>query len=71
MADRDAEGPPDTQPGAWVRLDFLREHLVPMLEADGLAYLHCPDWSCGQFTILPSDGAHWVCPTHGGPGVKP
>lgn len=57
---------------AFIRLDFLRKTLGPMLEADGFVYLHCPDWQgCGHFTIAPADAAHWVCPVHGSEGVRP
>lgn len=55
----------------YIRRDFLRDDLQPRLLEDGLTYLHCPDWSCGHFTILPIDEAHWVCPIHGGAGVAP
>lgn len=57
---------------AFIRLDFLRDTLAPLLEADGLVYLHCPDWDgCGHFAVVPCEAAFWVCPAHGEPGTQP
>lgn len=54
----------------WLRRDLLRT-MADALAAEGLQYVHCPEWeTCGNFTVLPATDS-WKCPKHGREGVAP
>lgn len=55
----------------WIHRDHMH-HMAEVLAAEGFAYLHCPDSTCGHFTVLSSAEAYaWRCPLHDAEGVIP
>ncbi len=61
----------EPRPGIlYARRDELHR-VAQLIREEGQVMLHCPDWSCGQMTVLPVEQSAWVCPIHGGQGVEP